>query len=97
MARAFCDSGEVGVEMGGLGSCVGVNGSLLGARCGWRSGELGSPREPWLGRWECGVAALLSGAAALAVLGDGVGHRREEWEARACAHMRRELTGGVRV
>ena len=49
-ARAFCGSGEVGVEKGGLGSCVGVNGSSLGARCGWRSGELGSPREPWLGR-----------------------------------------------
>ena len=48
-ARAFCGSGEVGVEKGGLGSCVGVNGSSLCARCGWRSGELGSPREPWLG------------------------------------------------
>ena len=53
-ARVFCVSGEVGVEMGGLGSCVGVNGSSLGARCGWRSGELGSPREPWLGAREWG-------------------------------------------
>ena len=47
--RAFYGSGEVGVEKGGLGSYVGVNGSSLCARCGWRSGELGSLREPWLG------------------------------------------------
>ena len=64
-ARAFCVSGEVGVEMGGLGSCVGVNGSSLGARCGWRSGELGSPREPWLGgrEWGRGGVAQWRGGA----------------------------------
>ena len=64
-ARAFCGSGEVGVEKGGLGSCVGVNGSSLCARCGWRSGELGSPREPGLGgrEWGRGGVAQWRGGA----------------------------------
>src|SRR6185312_12383511 len=44
-----------------------------------------------------GTAALRSGAAALAVLGEGVGRKCEEWEARARAQVRRELNGGVRA
>ena len=44
-----------------------------------------------------GAAALRSGAAALAVLGEGVGRKCEEWEAGARAQVRRELNGGVRV
>ena len=47
--------------------------------------------------WNGGAAALRSAAAALVVLGDGVGRRREEWEARACAQVLRELEGGVRA
>ena len=48
-AAMFRGTGRLWVEMGGPGSCMGVNGSSLCARCGWRSGELGSPREPWFG------------------------------------------------
>ena len=44
-----------------------------------------------------GVAALRSGAAALAVLGDGMGRRREEWSACVCAQVLRKLKGGVRA
>ena len=44
-----------------------------------------------------GAVALRSGAAALAVLGEGVGRRREGWEACAHAQVRRELKGGVRA
>ena len=43
-----------------------------------------------------GAAALRSGAATLAVLGEGMGHRCEEWEACVRAQVRRELNGGVR-
>ena len=44
-----------------------------------------------------GAAALRSGAAALAVLGEGVGRKCEEWEAGARAQVRCELNGGVRA
>ena len=47
--------------------------------------------------WEWGTAVLRSGAAALAVLGDGVGRRREEWSACVCTQVLRELKGGVRA
>ena len=44
-----------------------------------------------------GAAALRSGAVALAVLGEGVGRKCEEWEAGARAQVRREQNGGVRA
>ena len=44
-----------------------------------------------------GAAALRSGVAALAVLGEGVGRRRGEWGAGVRAQVRRELKGGVRA
>jgi len=44
-----------------------------------------------------GAAVLRSGAAALAVLGEGVGRGRGEWGAGERAHARRELNGGVRA
>ena len=44
-----------------------------------------------------GAAALRSGTAALAVLGEAVGHRCEEWEACVRAQVQRELNGGVRA
>jgi hypothetical protein len=40
---------------------------------------------------------LRSGAAALAVLGEGVGLGRGEWGVGERAHARRELKGGVRA
>ena len=44
-----------------------------------------------------GAAALRSGAAALAVLGEGVGLGRGEWGVGERAHARRELNGEVRA
>ena len=43
------------------------------------------------------AAALRSGTAALAVLGEGVGRRRGEWGVGVRAHVRRELNGEVRA
>jgi hypothetical protein len=44
-----------------------------------------------------GSAGGNGGAAALAVLGERVGRRREEWGAGVRAQVRRELKGGVRA
>ena len=44
-----------------------------------------------------GAAALRSGAAALAVLGEGVGRGRGEWGVGERAHARRELNGELRA
>ena len=88
-AAVFRGAGRLRGKLGGPGSCLGVKWSLLRAQWGWRGAELGPPREPWLG-------GRNGGAAALAVLGEGVGHRCEEWEACVRAQVRRELKGGVR-
>ena len=96
-AAVFRGTGRLRVELGGPGSCLGVKWCSLRARWGWRGAELGPPREPWLGGGNGGAAALRSGAAALAVLGEGVGRGRGEWGVGERAHARRELNGEVRA